>query len=141
MKLLFDENLSRKFVVRLAELYPDSIHVAQAGLLQSPDREIWEFAKAGNFVIVSTDTDLYDLATTIGPPPRSFGSGAGLTRRETPNGHCDAMPSGSRNSRTIPILRSWFWIATDALRAYRREITRRPRPQPGRAPEIAVSGQ
>ena len=30
MKLLFDENLSRKLVVRLAELYPDSIHVAQA---------------------------------------------------------------------------------------------------------------
>jgi len=29
VKLLFDENLSRKLVVRLAELYPDSIHVAQ----------------------------------------------------------------------------------------------------------------
>ncbi len=70
MKLLFDENLSRKLVVRLADLYPDSIHVAQAGLLQSPDREIWEFAKAGDFVIVSTDTDLYELATTTGPPPK-----------------------------------------------------------------------
>ena len=70
MKLLFDENLSRKLVVRLAQLYPDSIHVAQAGLLESPDREIWEFAKAGNCVIVSTDTDLHELATTTGPPPK-----------------------------------------------------------------------
>jgi predicted nuclease of predicted toxin-antitoxin system len=35
VKLLFDENLSRKLVVRLAELYPNSIHVAQAGLLKA----------------------------------------------------------------------------------------------------------
>jgi predicted nuclease of predicted toxin-antitoxin system len=71
VKPLFDENLSRKLVVRLAQLYPDSIHVAQAGLLESPDREIWEFAKAGNFAIVSTDTDLYEPATTTGPPPKA----------------------------------------------------------------------
>lgn len=70
MKLLFDENLSRKLVVRLADLYPDSAHVADANLLESPDREIWEFAKAGNFIIVSTDSDFYELATAIGPPPK-----------------------------------------------------------------------
>jgi len=70
VKLLFDENLSRKLVTRLADLYPDSVHVAEAGLLESSDREIWEYAKAGNFVIVSTDSDFYELATTIGPPPK-----------------------------------------------------------------------
>jgi len=70
VKLLFDENLSRKLVARLVELYPGSTHVAEAGLLESPDREIWEFAKAQDFVIVSTDSDFYELATTIGPPPK-----------------------------------------------------------------------
>jgi predicted nuclease of predicted toxin-antitoxin system len=70
VKLLFDENLSRKLVIHLSELYPDSAHVAEADLLESPDREIWEFAKAGNFIIVSTDSDFYELATTIGPPPK-----------------------------------------------------------------------
>ena len=70
MKLLFDENLSRKLVVRLAELYPDSAHVAGIGLLESQDREIWEFAKARNFVVVSADSDFYELATTVGPPPK-----------------------------------------------------------------------
>ena len=34
MKLLFDENLSRKLVVQLAELYPYSAHVAELGLLE-----------------------------------------------------------------------------------------------------------
>ena len=70
MKLLFDENLSRKLVVRLAELYPESAHVVEVDLVESPDREIWEFAKAGNFVIVSTDSDFFELATAIGPPPK-----------------------------------------------------------------------
>jgi predicted nuclease of predicted toxin-antitoxin system len=39
-------------------------------LLESPDREIGEFAKTGNFVIVSAGSDFYELATTIGPPPK-----------------------------------------------------------------------
>ena len=55
MKLLFDENLSRKLVVRLADLDPDSAHVVEVTLLESPDRGIWEFAKIGDF---------YDFATT-----------------------------------------------------------------------------
>lgn len=70
MKLLFDENLSRKLVGRLGELYPESAHVAEFGLLESPDRDIWEFAKARGFIIVSADSDFYELATTIGPPPK-----------------------------------------------------------------------
>jgi predicted nuclease of predicted toxin-antitoxin system len=39
-------------------------------LLESPDRELWEFARTGNFVIVSTGSGFYELATTIGPPPK-----------------------------------------------------------------------
>jgi predicted nuclease of predicted toxin-antitoxin system len=70
VKLLFDENLSRKLVVRLAKLYPNSAHVVEFGLVEHSDREIWEFAKAANFIIVSTDSDFYDLATNIGPPPK-----------------------------------------------------------------------
>ncbi len=70
MKLLLDENLSRKLVSRLTELYPGSTHVAEVGLLTCPDREIWEFAKSKDFMIVTTDYDFYDFATTVGPPPK-----------------------------------------------------------------------
>ena len=59
MKLLFDENLSRKLVARLAELYPESAHVVKFDLLASPDRDVWEFAKANEFIVVSTDSDFY----------------------------------------------------------------------------------
>ena len=70
MKLLFDENLSRKLVQRLADLYPGSAHVVGVELMTSPDREIWNFAKVNGFLIVSTDLDFYELATALGPPPK-----------------------------------------------------------------------
>jgi predicted nuclease of predicted toxin-antitoxin system len=50
VKLLFDENLSRKLVARLTELYPGSAHVSEFDLLERPDREIWDFALQGDFV-------------------------------------------------------------------------------------------
>ena len=40
------------------------------GLLRAGDPEIWEFAKANEFSIVSADSDFYDRATALGPPPK-----------------------------------------------------------------------
>lgn len=70
MKLLLDENLSRRLVDRFADLFPGSTHVAFEELLQVSDARIWEYAKAGDFAIVTADADFYELATAFGPPPR-----------------------------------------------------------------------
>jgi predicted nuclease of predicted toxin-antitoxin system len=70
VKLLFDENLSRKLVSRLADLYPDSAHVVAVGLLKSPDSEIWSYASAHEYIIVTTDADFYELSIRLGPPPK-----------------------------------------------------------------------
>lgn len=70
MKLLFDENLSRKLVPRLKDLYTGSAHVVDFDLLQQTDHQIWQFAQREQFIIVSTDADFYELATTLGPPPK-----------------------------------------------------------------------
>jgi hypothetical protein len=37
VKLLFDENLSRRLIMRIADLFPGSSHVVLEGLLQNPD--------------------------------------------------------------------------------------------------------
>jgi len=68
VKLLFDENLSRKLIARLSELYPGSVHVAEINLLERPDREIWDFAQTNGFAIVTTDADFYELAAALGLP-------------------------------------------------------------------------
>jgi predicted nuclease of predicted toxin-antitoxin system len=60
VKLLFDQNLSRKLVTRLAALFPDSSHVQFHALSEAEDSEIWEFAKAQNFCIVTQDADFVE---------------------------------------------------------------------------------
>ena len=70
MKLLFDENLSRRLVARLADLFPESSHVVVKGLLQNPDIVVWEYAKAQGFAIVTADADFYELSMTFCPPPK-----------------------------------------------------------------------
>lgn len=70
MKLLLDENLSRRLVRRIEDLFQGSAHVASEGLLQTPDIAVWEYAKSNNYSIVTADADFYELATTLGPPPK-----------------------------------------------------------------------
>lgn len=70
MKLLLEENLSRRLVRRIEDIFPDSAHLATEGLLQAPDTAVWAYAKANGFSIVTADADFYELATTLGPPPK-----------------------------------------------------------------------
>jgi predicted nuclease of predicted toxin-antitoxin system len=72
VKLLLDENLSRRLVTRLAESFPGSTHVTAVGLDQATDRAIWEYARSNDFVIVSKDSDFNDLAFMHGPPPKAI---------------------------------------------------------------------
>ena len=71
MRLLFDANLSPKLVGRLAELFPDSVHVFDTGLAKfTSDETIWQFARANGFVIVTADSDFLGLVEQRGAPPK-----------------------------------------------------------------------
>lgn len=70
MKLLFDQNLSRKLVKRLVDLFPDSSHVQFHDMPEADDAEIWEFAKTQEFCIVTQDTDFADRSRLYGSPPK-----------------------------------------------------------------------
>jgi predicted nuclease of predicted toxin-antitoxin system len=70
VKLIFDQNLSPGLVTLLWDLFPDSTHVQQAGLGDASDKAVWEYARAGEFTVVSKDTDFIDRATVEGPPPK-----------------------------------------------------------------------
>jgi predicted nuclease of predicted toxin-antitoxin system len=70
VKLLFDQNLSRKLVKRLVDLFPDSSHVQFHDMPEADDAEIWEFAKTQEFCIVTQDTDFADRSRLYGSPPK-----------------------------------------------------------------------
>ena len=70
MKLLLDENLSRRLVPFLLADYPGSTQVVLLGMEQAGDRQVWEYARANSFVIVTRDSDYYDMSAIHGQPPK-----------------------------------------------------------------------
>ena len=70
MKLLLDENLSRHIVPPLQAVYPGSSQVALLRLETTTDREIWEYARTNDFVIVTRDSDFHELSTLFGGLPK-----------------------------------------------------------------------
>jgi len=62
VRLLFDQNLSRRLVRELASLFPDGAHVSALGLDTATDREIWTYAGEHGYLIVSKDSDFRQLA-------------------------------------------------------------------------------
>ena len=70
MKLLFDENLSFKLVAALADIYPESKHVREVGLLGADDLRVWSYAAEHGFLLTSKDTDFYERSLVFGAPPK-----------------------------------------------------------------------
>ena len=58
MKLLFDQNLSPRFPRLLEDLYPGSAHIRDLGMRDATDTQIWEYAKANGFAIVSKEVKI-----------------------------------------------------------------------------------
>jgi predicted nuclease of predicted toxin-antitoxin system len=70
MTLLFDENLSHWLPNLRAAEYPGSQHVRDHGLARAADQDIWDFAIANGYMIVSKDIDFQHRALLYGPPPK-----------------------------------------------------------------------
>ncbi|MEP7039395.1 MAG: DUF5615 family PIN-like protein [Acidobacteriota bacterium] len=70
MKLLFDQNLSWRLPVRLADFYPESRHIREFEMKESEDVDIWNYAKANDFVIVTKDIDFQQRSLLFGHPPK-----------------------------------------------------------------------
>src|SRR5687768_18394634 len=69
-RLLFDQNLASRLARSLAGIYPDSLHVREVGLAEADDKEVWDYAKQNDFVIVSKDNDFQQLSILYGSPPK-----------------------------------------------------------------------
>ena len=70
MKLLLDENLSRRAIPFLQDVFPGSTQITLLGMENANDLEIWGFAKENDFVIVTKDADFYEMSNVFGQPPK-----------------------------------------------------------------------
>ena len=70
MNLLFDENLSPHLVERLADLYPDCVHVTRVGLERAPDEAVWRYARDNALTIVTKDADFGEMSVLLDSPPK-----------------------------------------------------------------------
>ncbi len=70
MKLLLDQNLSRKLPAKLQSIFPGTAHVIQVRLDAATDTQVWNYAKANDFCIVTKDVDFAERSTLLGAPPK-----------------------------------------------------------------------
>ena len=71
MKLLLDANLSWRLTPVLSEHFGECIHVNKTELpLPAKDTEIWNYAAANGYTIVTQDSDFLNLFETRGFPPK-----------------------------------------------------------------------
>lgn len=70
MKLLLDENLSRRLVPFLQHDYPGSNQVVLLGMESASDKDVWLKAKEDGYVIVTRDADFQELSLVWGQPPK-----------------------------------------------------------------------
>ena len=70
MKLLLDENLSKRLVPFLQSDFPESTQLTLVGLDSASDLEVWKYAQKNGFVIVTRDADFYELSLhyQVNPP-------------------------------------------------------------------------
>lgn len=66
MKLLLDQNISRKLVKELQNLFPETNHVYPLGLQMASDEEVWNYARDNDFIIVTQDSDFYERSLVCG---------------------------------------------------------------------------
>ena len=78
MKLLLDENLSRRLIPFLQHDFPGSSQVVLLGMEPATDKEVWLRAKVDGYVVVTRDADFQELSLVWGSPPQ-------VVRLRTPN--------------------------------------------------------
>jgi predicted nuclease of predicted toxin-antitoxin system len=70
MKLLLDQNLSRKLISSLEEVYPGSAHISSVLSEKANDDSIWQYAKENDFTVVTKDDDFEQRSVLEGFPPK-----------------------------------------------------------------------
>jgi predicted nuclease of predicted toxin-antitoxin system len=70
LKLLLDQNLSRKLLPSIEHDFPASAHILPLGMAKATDSDIWYYARFHGYTLVTKNTDMVDLCVLRGAPPK-----------------------------------------------------------------------
>ena len=70
MKLLLDENLSRRIVAVILDAYPESSQIALLNMDSANDRQVWAYAQQNGYILVTQDSDFHEMSVLYGHPPK-----------------------------------------------------------------------
>lgn len=70
MKLLLDENLSRRIIPHILDVYPDSSQIALLDMDSANDRQVWAYAQQNGYMLVTQDSDFNEMSVLYGHPPK-----------------------------------------------------------------------
>ncbi len=70
MKLLLDQNLSRRLLADIQDMFPGSSHVQLLGMESADDLALWRFAAEEGYAIVTKDVDFLEIQLVRGFPPK-----------------------------------------------------------------------
>jgi predicted nuclease of predicted toxin-antitoxin system len=70
VKLLFDQNISRRVLTALGDVFPESAHVFHLEMACEDDLMIWNYARENGFTIVTKDKDFLQRSVLMGHPPK-----------------------------------------------------------------------
>jgi predicted nuclease of predicted toxin-antitoxin system len=70
MKLLLDENLSRRIIPMIQDAYPESSQIALLGMESANDKAVWAYAQQQGFILVTQDSDFNEMSVLYGHPPK-----------------------------------------------------------------------
>lgn len=82
MKLLLDANISWRIIKNIEPYVDECIYVDQCDLkVPAKDIEIWDYAKANQYIIITNDDDFINYSTIYGYPPKIVIMKTGNLRR------------------------------------------------------------
>jgi predicted nuclease of predicted toxin-antitoxin system len=80
IRLLLDENLSERLLQPLAELFPGSDHVGNLTKTGTSDRQLWDLARTGGFILTTRDEDFVGMSVLREAPPKVLWLNVGKSR-------------------------------------------------------------
>ena len=70
MTLLLDHNLSHRLKKPFAGLFDNILTVADLGMNETADLDIWRYARERGWVLMSKDGDMAEMGLLYGTPPK-----------------------------------------------------------------------